>query len=161
MPSFDISIKADMTELKNALEQCSKEVKNRFDFKGTSAEISFIDEVIVCIGDSDFQLSQIKEIVYSKFGKRNIDTKLLHLGEISKISGDKVKQNISIMNGIQIDDAKKIVKTTKTSKLKVQSSIQGDVVRVSGSKRDVLQNAISLLKKEFNNLPLKFDNFRD
>ncbi len=161
MPSFDISIKAEKTEVRNALDQCSKEIKNRFDFKGTSAELSFADEEIVCVGDSNFQLSQIKEILYSKCAKRNIDTRLLDLGEMEKISGDKLKQIVSVKNGIQIDDAKKIVKNIKASKLKVQASIQGDLVRVTGAKRDLLQETISFLKKENKDLPLIFDNFRD
>lgn len=161
MPSFDTSIKADKTEVKNAVDQCSKEIRNRFDFKGTSAELNFIDEQLVCLGDSDFQLSQIKEILFSKCAKRNVDTRLLNLGEITKVSGEKVKQIITITNGIQIDDAKKIVKIVKSSKQKVQASIQGEVVRISGSKRDILQDTITLLKSEFKNLPLIFDNFRD
>ncbi len=161
MPSFDTSIKADKTEVRNTIEQCSKEIKNRFDFKGTSAALNFIEEQIVCIGDSEFQLSQIREILFNKCAKRNVDTRLLNLGEITKISGDKVKQVVTIMNGIQIDEAKAIVKTVKSSKLKVQASIQGELVRVSGSKRDALQEAIALLKKDFKNLPLIFDNFRD
>jgi hypothetical protein len=161
MPSFDVSIKADMTELKNSLEQCSKEIKNRFDFKGTNASISFIDEEIICIGDSDFQLSQIKEILFNKCAKRNIDTRLLSLGDITKISGDKMRQKVSVMSGVNIEDAKKIVKATKASKFKVQASIQADVVRISSSKRDILQDTISLLKAEFKSLPLIYDNFRD
>jgi uncharacterized protein YajQ (UPF0234 family) len=107
MPSFDTSIKADKTEVRNAIEQCSKEIKNRFDFKGTSAELNIIDEQIICVADSDFQLTQIREILFNKCAKRNIDTRLLNLGDITKISGDKVKQTISVINGIQIDDAKK------------------------------------------------------
>ncbi|PRC92017.1 YajQ family cyclic di-GMP-binding protein [Solimicrobium silvestre] len=163
MPSFDTVSEASMEEVKNAVTQSNKVITNRFDLKGTSAKIELKEkerEVIV-FGDSDFHLEQIIIELTQTMGKRKVDVRFLDMGKIDKIGGDKVKQVIKIKNGIESDDAKKIVKVIKDSKLKVQASIQGDAVRVTGAKRDDLQDAMAMLKKEIKDLPLEFNNFRD
>jgi uncharacterized protein YajQ (UPF0234 family) len=161
MPSFDISIKADQNDIQNAIQQIQKEIANRFDFKGTCANVELNDIEIISVGESDFQVNQIKEIIFLKFGKRNIDTRLLDVKDKNIVSGDKIKQSIFILNGIEIENSKKIVKFIKNQKNKVQPSIQGTSIKVSGNKKDLLQEIISLLKKEFKDLPLIFENFRD
>ena len=161
MATFDVSIKANQVEVQNALAQVKKEIANRFDFKGTCAEVTSSDNEIVCIGENEFQINQITEIIVTKFGKRGVDARILNPRDMNKSANDKVTRIIDIANGISTDDAKKIVKAIKTTKLKVQSSINGQVVKVSGSKKDTLQEAIEFLRKEFPSLPLTFDNFRD
>lgn len=161
MPSFDATLEANMTELRNAVEQSSKEIGTRFDFKGTSAKVEQKDRELTVYGDSDFQIGQVRDVLISKCAKRGVDVRFLDIGAIEKMGGDKVKQVIKVRHGIAGDDAKKIVKIIKDSKMKVQASIQGDAVRVTGNKRDDLQEAIALLKKEVADLPLSFGNFRD
>lgn len=161
MPSFDATLEANMTELRNAVEQTSKEISTRFDFKGTSAKVEQKDRELTVFADSEFQISQVRDVLIGKCAKRGVDVRFLDLGSLEKIGGDKVKQIIKVRHGIGGDDAKKIVRIIKDSKMKVQASIQGDAVRVSGTKRDDLQAAISLLKKEVDELPLSFGNFRD
>ena len=161
MPSFDASLEADQTELRNAIEQTAKEIGTRFDFKGTSAKVEHKEREITVYGDSDFQVGQVRDVLIAKCAKRGVDVRFLDAGSLDKIGGDKVKQLIKVRHGIGGDDAKKIVRIIKDSKMKVQAAIQGDVVRVTGNKRDDLQAAIALLKKEVNDLPLAFGNFRD
>ena len=161
MPSFDIVSEANMVEVRNAIEQTNKEVSTRFDFKGSDARVEQKDSELVAFADSEFQLNQLKDVLTVRMTRRNVDTRFLDMGKIEKISGDKVKQSIRIRNGIESDAAKKIVRLVKDSKMKVQASIQGDSVRVSGAKRDDLQATIALLKKEVTDLPLEFENFRD
>ena len=161
MPSFDATLEANMTELRNAVEQTSKEISTRFDFKGTSAKVEQKDRELTVFADSEFQISQVRDVLIGKCAKRGVDVRFLDLGSLEKIGGDKVKQIIKVRHGIGGDDAKKIVRIIKDSKMKVQASIQGDAVRVSGTKRDDLQAAIALLKKEVDELPLYFGNFRD
>jgi len=161
MPSFDATLEANMTELRNAVEQSSKEISTRFDFKGTSAKVEQKDRELTVFADSEFQISQVRDVLIGKCAKRGVDVRFLDLGSLEKIGGDKVKQIIKVRHGIGGDDAKKIVRIIKDSKMKVQASIQGDAVRVSGTKRDDLQAAIALLKKEVDELPLSFGNFRD
>jgi uncharacterized protein YajQ (UPF0234 family) len=161
MPSFDVVSEANMVEVRNAIEQTNKEVSTRFDFKGSDARVEQKDRELVAFADSEFQLDQLKNVLIMRMTRRNVDTRFLDEGKIEKISGDKVKQVIRIRNGIESDMAKKIVRLVKDSKMKVQASIQGDSVRVSGAKRDDLQAAISLLKAEVTDLPLEFENFRD
>lgn len=161
MPSFDTVLEADMVEVKNAVEQACKDIANRFDLKGTGAKLEQKERELTVYADSDFQLSQVREVLTTKMAKRNVDVRFLDLGKVEKIGGDKVKQVITVKNGIDKEDAKKIVKIIKDSKLKVQPSIQGDAVRVSGGKRDDLQEAIAMLRKEVKELPLDFNNFRD
>ncbi|WP_085314523.1 YajQ family cyclic di-GMP-binding protein [Derxia lacustris] len=161
MPSFDIVSEADMVELRNALDQTNKEIGTRFDFKGSSANVEQKDKELTAWADSDFQLEQVRAVLTAKLAKRNVDVRFLDIGKVEKISGDKAKQVIKIKQGIESDLAKKIVKHIKDSKLKVQASIQGDAVRVTGAKRDDLQAAIALLKKDITEQPLAFNNFRD
>jgi len=161
MPSFDTVCEASLTEVKNAVENTVKEISTRFDFKGTSASIEIKDKDITLVGDSDFQLSQIKDILNNKLTKRNVDIRFLDIGDVQKSGGDKVKQVITVRNGIETEVAKKIQRIIKDSKIKVQAAIQGDAVRVSGTKRDDLQAAMALIKKDIVDLPLSFNNFRD
>jgi uncharacterized protein YajQ (UPF0234 family) len=161
MPSFDVVSEADMVEVRNAVDQANKEISTRFDFKGTDARIEHKERELTAYADSDFQLSQVRDVLTNKMTKRSVDVRFLDLGKIEKIGGDKVKQVITVKNGIQGDDAKKIVRIIKDSKMKLQASIQGDAVRVTGAKRDDLQAAMALLRKEVADLPLAFNNFRD
>ena len=150
-----------MVEVKNAVDTTSKEIATRFDFKGTSAAIELKDKEITLFGDADFQLTQIDEVLLNKMAKRGVDVRFLDKGDVQKIGGDKVKQILKVRNGIATEDSKKIQKTLKESKLKVQASIQGDAVRVSGAKRDDLQAAMALLRKDITEIPISFNNFRD
>ena len=161
MPSFDTVCEADVVEVKNGVENTAKEIATRFDFKGTSAAIEFKDKEITLIGDSDFQLAQIDDILRNKLTKRNVDIRFLDKGDVQKMGGDKVKQIIKVRNGIASEDAKKIQRIIKDSKIKVQAAIQGEAVRITGAKRDDLQAAMALIRKEMPDLPLSFDNFRD
>lgn len=161
MPSFDTVCEADVVEVKNGVENTAKEIATRFDFKGTSAAIEFKDKEITLIGDSDFQLAQIDDILRNKLTKRNVDIRFLDKGDVQKMGGDKVKQIMKVRNGIASEDAKKIQRVIKDSKMKVQAAIQGEAVRVTGAKRDDLQAAMALIRKEMPDLPLSFDNFRD
>ena len=161
MPSFDTVCEADVVEVKNAVENTAKEIGTRFDFKGTSAAIELKDKDITLIGDSDFQLQQIDDILRNKLAKRNVDVRFLDKGEVQKIGGDKVKQVVKVREGIATEDAKKIQRLIKDSKLKVQAAIQGESVRVTGAKRDDLQAAMAVIRKDMPDLPLSFDNFRD
>lgn len=161
MPSFDTVCDPDMVEVKNAVDNAAKEIGTRFDFKGTSAAIELKDKDITLLGDADFQLQQVEDILRNKLTKRNVDVRFLDKGAVQKIGGDKVKQVLKVRSGIASEDAKKIQKLIKDSKLKVQAAIQGDAVRVSGAKRDDLQAVMALLRKDMAELPLSFDNFRD
>lgn len=163
MPSFDTVSEANMEEVKNAITQTNKVVTNRFDLKGTSAKVELKDKEreITILGDSEFHLDQVMVELTQTMGKRHVDVRFLDIGKVEKIGGDKVKQVIKVKNGIESDAAKKIVKIVKDSKLKVQASIQGDAVRVTGAKRDDLQATMALLRKEVKDLPLEFNNFRD
>jgi uncharacterized protein YajQ (UPF0234 family) len=161
MPSFDTVCEADVVEVKNAVENTAKEIGTRFDFKGTSAAIELKDKDITLIGDSDFQLQQIDDILRNKLAKRNVDVRFLDKGDVQKMGGDKVKQVVKVREGIATEDAKKIQRLIKDSKLKVQAAIQGESVRVTGAKRDDLQAAMALIRKDMTELPLTFDNFRD
>jgi uncharacterized protein YajQ (UPF0234 family) len=161
MPSFDTVCEADLVEVKNAVDNTAKEIGTRFDFKGTSAAIELKEKDITLIGDSDFQLQQIDDILRNKLAKRNVDVRFLDKGDVQKMGGDKVKQVVKVRNGIASEDGKKIQRIIKDSKLKVQAAIQGESVRVTGAKRDDLQAAMALIRKDIPDLPLSFDNFRD
>ena len=161
MPSFDVVSEADMIEVKNAVEQSNKEITTRFDFKNSSAKVEQKEAELTAFADSDFQLSQVRDVLTNKLSKRKVDVRFLDPGKIEKIGGDKVKQVIKIKNGIESDDAKKIVRVIKDSKMKVQASIQGEAVRVTGAKRDDLQAAMAMLRKDVPDMPLEFNNFRD
>ncbi|MEE9492648.1 MAG: YajQ family cyclic di-GMP-binding protein [Gammaproteobacteria bacterium] len=160
MPTFDTVSEADMQEVANATDQTSREVGTRFDFKGTSACLEFKNEQIIIRADNDFQLRQVREILHTKLAKRGVDIHALNASKIEQ-NNSQARQIIDIQQGIPQDDARKIVKLIKDKKLKVQVSIQGDKVRVSGKKRDDLQSVISLLKDSKLKLPLQYINFRD
>ncbi|PAT33635.1 YajQ family cyclic di-GMP-binding protein [Vandammella animalimorsus] len=161
MPSFDTVLEADFVEVRNAVDNASKEIATRFDFKGTSASIELKDKEITLLGDSEFQLQQVEDILRNKLTKRNVDVRFLDLDKPQKIGGDKLKQLVRVRNGIDSALAKQIQKHIKDSKLKLQAAIQGDSVRVSGAKRDDLQAAMALIRKEVADVPLSFNNFRD
>lgn len=162
MPSFDTVLEPDLVEVRNAIDQTAKEIGTRFDFKGTSARIEQKEKELTVYADSDFQVGQVMDILLAKLAKRNVDVRFLdRSAKIEKIGGDKVKQVIKVRNGIESDAAKKIVRIIKDSKMKLQASIQGEAVRVAGAKRDDLQAAMALLRKEVTDLPLEFNNFRD
>jgi uncharacterized protein YajQ (UPF0234 family) len=150
-----------LVEVKNAVDTTAKEIATRFDFKGTSAAIELKDKEITLFGDADFQLTQIDEVLLNKMAKRGVDVRFLDKGDVQKMGGDKVKQVLKVRNGIATEDSKKIQKLLKESKLKVQASIQGDAVRVTGAKRDDLQAAMALLRKDITEIPISFNNFRD
>ncbi|MEY2790528.1 MAG: hypothetical protein RI902_81 [Pseudomonadota bacterium] len=161
MPSFDTVCEANLVEVKNAVENAAKEIATRFDFKGTSAAIELKDKEITMFGDAEFQLTQVEDILRNKLTKREVDVRFLDRGDVQKIGGDKVKQVIKVRNGIESEAAKKIQRLIKDSKLKVQAAIQGESIRVTGAKRDDLQAAMALIRKDMTDLPLSFNNFRD
>jgi uncharacterized protein YajQ (UPF0234 family) len=161
MPSFDFVCEVNWVEIKNATDQASKEIATRFDFKGSEARIENKDKQYTLYADNDFQLGQVFDVWSAKLSKRQVDLRFLEKENIQKIAGDKVKQEIKIKSGIDAELAKKIVKLIKDHKLKVQASIQGDVVRVSGAKKDTLQECIELMRKEVKEAPLGSNNFRD
>ena len=161
MPSFDTVCEPNLPEVKNAVDNTSKEIATRFDFKGTAAAVELKDKEITLIGDADFQLVQIEDILRNKLTKRSVDVRFLDKGAVQKIGGDKVKQVFKVKSGIEAEQAKKITRLIKDSKLKVQAAIQGDAVRITGAKKDDLQAAIALLRKDVTDVPLSFNNFRD
>lgn len=161
MPSFDIVSEVDRQEVRNAVEQTNKEVGTRFDFRGSDARVEQADYVLTLFADTDFQLDQVDDILAQKLAKRGVDVKCLERGDVQKVSGNKVKRTVTVKTGIETELAKKIVRLVKDSKLKVQASIQGDSVRVSGAKRDTLQETIALVRKSVTDFPLQFQNFRD
>ena len=163
MPSFDILCEANAVELKNAVETANKEIANRFDFKGSDARIELKEKEheITAFADDDFKLGQVRDVLMAKMAKRGVDARFLELGDGEKIGGDKMKQKMTVKNGVESELAKRIVKMLKDAKLKVTASIQGDVVRVTGAKKDNLQEAIQLVRKGVTDVPLKYDNFRD
>jgi uncharacterized protein YajQ (UPF0234 family) len=161
MPSFDIVSEVNQVEVRNAVDQTNKEVSTRFDFRGSDARVELAEKALTLYADDDFKLSQVTDILTGKLSKRGVDIRCLDYGEVQKISGNKVKQGATIRVGIDAELAKKIVRTLKDSKLKVQASIQGDAVRVSGAKRDTLQEAIALVRRTVTDFPVQFGNFRD
>ncbi|GGY70808.1 YajQ family cyclic di-GMP-binding protein [Pseudoduganella albidiflava] len=161
MPSFDVVSEADMIEVRNAVDQSNKEITTRFDFKGSDARVEQKENDLTAFADSDFQLNQVKDVLTNKLAKRKVDVRFLDEGKVEKIGGDKVKQVIKVKNGLDTETAKKITKVIKEAKMKVQASIQGESVRVTGAKRDDLQAAMALLRKEVADTPLEFNNFRD
>ena len=161
MPSFDIVSEVNQVEVHNAVDQCNKEVANRFDFKGSDARVEISDNVLTVFADDEFKLGQVRDVLTGKLSKRGIDVRCLENGKPEKISGNKMKETIKVREGIEQERAKSVVKLIKDSKLKVQGSIQGDAVRVSGAKKDTLQEAIALVRKSVTDIPLQFKNFRD
>ncbi len=161
MPSFDIISEVNQVELRNALDQTNKEVTNRFDFKGSDARVEHDDKTVTVFADDEFKLGQVFDVLIAKMAKRNVDQRCLDRGKVERIAGDKIKQIITLKIGVEQELAKKIQKMVKESKLKVQASIQGDAVRISGAKRDDLQQVITMMKKNVTDVPLQFNNFRD
>ena len=164
MPSFDITSKANMDNIRNAVDVSMRMIMNRYDFKGTSARVELLEKEmqIVLSGDAEFQINQIKDILFPALEKKEPDSsKRMEAEKIESVSGNKSKQNLKIKSGIEIDLAKNIIKTIKEAKIKVQTSIQGDELRVNGAKRDILQECIALVKSSHKDFPLHFGNFRD
>jgi uncharacterized protein YajQ (UPF0234 family) len=167
MPSFDAVIEPDLVELRNAVEQANKEIGTRFDFKGSSAQVDLVTPTpktrsLTLWADSDFQLDQVRDVLLARMSKRGIDIRFLDFsGKPQKMSHDKLKLEVPVKSGVDADTARKLQNALKASKLKVQAAFQGDAVRVTGAKRDVLQQAIALLRKELHEWPLSFNNFRE
>ncbi|MEJ2687246.1 MAG: YajQ family cyclic di-GMP-binding protein [Gammaproteobacteria bacterium] len=160
MPTFDVVSEVDRHEVSNAVDQTNREVGTRFDFKGSSAGSEVTEDIITVRGDNEFQVDQVRDILYKKIAKRGVDVAALKEDK-TEVSGSQARQRITVRQGIDADTAKKIVRLVKDSKLKVQASIQGEKVRISGKKRDDLQDAIALLRKAELDLPLQYENFRD
>ena len=160
MPSFDIVSEVNKIELKNAVDQANKEIANRFDFKGSDARIEQNELALTLYADDDFKLKQVTDVFLTKCAKRGADARMLDSKSVEKI-GTKVKQAIAVKVGIEQEKAKAIVRLLKDSKMKVQASIQGTAVRVSGAKKDDLQAAIQLVRKSVTDIPLQFQNFRE
>jgi uncharacterized protein YajQ (UPF0234 family) len=152
---------ADTVEIRNALDQANKEITNRFDFKGSDARIEQAEYTLTVYADDEFKLDQVYDILVGKFAKRNIDVRCVERKDIEKVSGNTVKQAIEVKTGLETELAKRVVKLIKDSKLKVTAAIQGESVRVTGAKRDILQETIALLKKQVTDFPLQYDNFRE
>jgi hypothetical protein len=163
VPSFDITCEANAVELKNAVETANKEIANRFDFKGSDArfELKEKEHEITAFADDEFKLGQVRDVLLAKMAKRGVDARLLKFEDGQKIGGDKMKQKIAVRNGVDGELAKRIVKMLKDGKLKVTASIQGDVVRVTGAKKDALQEAIQMVRAGVADVPLRYENFRD
>ena len=161
MPSFDIVSEVDQVEVKNAVDQANREIGTRFDFKGSDARVELADKALTLFADDEFKLKQVFDVLVVKLAKRGVDIRSLKSDDPEKISGNKMKQPVTVRTGVEQELAKRIVKLVKDSRLKVQASIQGDTVRVSGGKRDDLQSAIALVKKAVTDYPLQYQNFRD
>ena len=161
MPSFDITSEVDLVALRNAVDVANRKIGNRYDFKGSDARVEQNDKLLTLFADSDFQLDQMKDILLPEMTAKKVDVRCLDQGDVQKVSGNKVKQEVRVRTGIEQDLAKKIVKLLKDSKLKVQAAIQGEAVRVSGAKRDTLQDAIAAVRKDITDFPLQYGNFRD
>jgi len=166
MPSFDAVIEPNLVELRNAVDQANKEIGTRFDFKGSSAQVDVTEKSakereLVLWADSDFQIEQVKDLLLGRLSKRGVDIRFLDLSaKPLKMGGDKLKLIVTVKSGVDAESAKKMQSALKAAKLKVQGAFQGDALRVTGTKRDDLQAAMALLKKELPDLPLSFDNLR-
>jgi len=160
MPSFDVVSEFDAHEASNAVDQANREVTNRFDFKGTGSKYELDEQVISLTSQTDFQLQQMLDILRQKLSKRGIDIACMKEEEV-EITGSEARQRVILRKGIETPLAKDLVKQIKSSKIKVQTSIQGEKLRVSGKKRDNLQAVIALLKDVDIDLPLQYENFRD
>jgi uncharacterized protein YajQ (UPF0234 family) len=163
LPSFDITSEANSVELRNAVDTANKEVANRFDFKGSDArfELNEKEHEIVAFADDESKLGQVRDVLLAKMAKRGVDARFLKTEDPQKIGGDKMKQKLVVRHGVEQELSKRIVKALKDAKLKVTASIQGDVVRVTGAKKDVLQEAIALVRATVTDVPLKYENFRE
>jgi uncharacterized protein YajQ (UPF0234 family) len=163
MPSFDIVSEVNHVEIRNAVEQCNKEIANRFDFKGSDARVEINDKekTLTAFADDEFKLRQLRDVLTQKLAKRGVDIRALEPGTVEPVSGNKIKETIKVREGIEQDRAKGLARLIKDSKLKVQASIQGDALRVTGAKKDALQETIALVRKNVTDVPLQFKNFRD
>ena len=161
MPSFDIVSKTDMTSVDNALQGVIKEMQVRYDFKGSKSEVSKTDETITILADDDLKRRQVEELLVTHLTRKGVDTKALEFGKLEQAGGNMVRQTITVKQGVQRDVAQNIVKAIKSSKLKTQAAVQGDEIRVSGKKRDDLQETMAMIKELDVDLPLQFENFRD
>jgi uncharacterized protein YajQ (UPF0234 family) len=162
MPSFDAVVEPNRVELRNAIDQVVREIGTRFDFKGTHAAVEYAEDALTLVGDSDFQLGQVRDIVLAKLAKRGVDARFVDFSAAPvRAGGDTWRQQAAIQAGISGEDAKRLQALIKQNKLKVQAAIQGDTLRVSGTKKDELQAAMALLRREAGTLPLSFKNFRD
>lgn len=160
MPSFDVVSEVDLQELRNAVDQTRREIDTRYDFKGTAAAIELNEMELTLFGDAEFQVDQVMDILTQKVAKRGIDVACLEPGKLEE-GGGKARRGVKVLAGIDTDTARKIVRLIKDAKLKVQAAIQGDKVRVTGKKRDDLQQVIATLRQADVGLPLQFNNFRD
>jgi len=160
MPSFDVVSEVDRHELGNAVDQANRDIANRYDFKGSGAKIELAGEVLTLSAQSDFQVRQMQPMLYEKCARRGIDVACMDEGEVEEV-GQGARQLISVREGLDKEVAKKMVRLIKDSKLKVQAAVQGEQLRVTGKKRDDLQQAMALLKGAELGLPLQFQNFRD
>ncbi len=161
MPSFDIVSEVDWQEVKNAVNQANKEITNRFDFKGSQSKIDESDPNLTLYGDDDFKVGQMLEILQLKLAKRSVDLGCLDKGEVKESPTGKAVQAVQVRQGVDIDLARKIVKLIKNQKLKLQAAIQGNQIRVTGKKRDDLQQIMTFLKEQKLGLPLQYTNFRE
>lgn len=161
MPSFDVVSEIDKPELNNAVNQANKELSTRFDFKGSDARVEVSDSALTVFSDNEFQVKQAVDVLCNKLAKRGIDLACLDYQEVAEIGGGKARQVIKLKEGINSELARKLVKQIKDKKLKVQTAIQGDQLRVTGKKRDDLQSVIAFLKEAEAGIPLQFNNFRD
>ncbi|GIK85248.1 MAG: YajQ family cyclic di-GMP-binding protein [Burkholderiales bacterium] len=161
MPSFDIVSEVDQVEVRNAVDQANREIGTRFDFKGSDARIETGDKSLTLFADDEFKLKQVADVLTAKLAKRSVDVRSLKYADAEKISGNKLKQPVTVRTGVEQDLARRIQKLVKESRLKVQASIQGDAVRVSGAKRDDLQAVIALVRKSVTDYPLQYTNFRE
>lgn len=160
MASFDVVSEVNMHELSNAIDQANKEVTTRYDFKGTDSKYEFSNDIITLISESDFQIKQMFDVLQTKLVKRGIDLKFLEQGKIIE-SGKGARQEIKVKQGIETEIAKKMVKMVKDKKMKVQAAIQGEKLRITGKKRDDLQQVIAMFKEASLSIPLQFENYRD
>ncbi len=161
MPSFDVVSKVDWHEVDNALNQAVKELIQRFDFKGTNTTIELKEEAFNIESADDYKVSAAREVLEGKLAKRGVPLGSLKIGEVEPAGGGRARQSIKIRSGLEQETGKKLVKSIKDAKLKVQAAIQGESVRITGKKRDDLQTAIGLLKDQDFGQPLQYENFRD
>ena len=161
MPSFDVVSEVNQQEVKNALEQANKEIQNRYDFKGSDARIEQKELALTVYADDEFKLGQVLDVLRGRMAKRGIDIRSLEIKDAETIGGDKMKRLVTVKTGIAQDKAKQMQKLIKESKLKVQGAIQGDLLRISGAKKDDLQAAIQLVRASVTDVPIQFINFRD
>ncbi|MEA3413513.1 MAG: YajQ family cyclic di-GMP-binding protein [Pseudomonadota bacterium] len=160
MPSFDVVSEVDMHEVNNAVDQANREISNRYDLKGTGAEISVEGETLTLKGQAEFQIKQVMDLLLRKLTSRGVDVQCLEEGTVEQVS-KMARQRVTVRQGIDRDTAGKLVRKIKDTKIKVQTAIQGEKLRVTGKKRDDLQRVIAMMREEKVDLPLQYENFRD